>query len=139
MPRSGKLRGAKRRSVNPLIALLIALALALATPAAAAPSPDPAKASVAKSARAKNKNRVRHIPRGVGFLPGYRTPAQIERERYKEWQRERRAYERSGVPPVYYYDWGYPQAGFYRGRWNGGSFGPCWTVTPIGYQRNCGR
>jgi len=127
MPRSDK-----RRNGKPLIVVLIALALAV--PAAASPSSETGKTSVTRK-----KHRVRHIPRGVGFLPGYRTPQQIERDRYKEWQRERRAYERSGVPPVSYYYWGYPQAGFYRGRWNGGSFGPCWTVTPIGYQWNCGR
>jgi hypothetical protein len=28
--------------------------------------------------------------------------------------------------------------GFYRGRNNGGSFGPCWTWTPIGRAWNCG-
>src|SRR6516165_8748006 len=48
---------------------------------------------------------------GYGFLPGYRTPEQIERARLRE------------RGPVYWY--GYP--GFYHGRWNGGGFGPCWT------------
>ncbi len=28
--------------------------------------------------------------------------------------------------------------GFYRGRWNGGGFGPCWIQTPIGYMWTCG-
>ena len=28
---------------------------------------------------------------------------------------------------------------FYRGRWNGGGFGPCYTQTPIGYMWNCGQ
>ena len=28
--------------------------------------------------------------------------------------------------------------GFYRGRYNGGSFGPCWSWTPIGPAWNCG-
>jgi hypothetical protein len=60
---------------------------------------------------------------GYGFLPGYRSPERIE------WERAR---ERG---PVYWY--GYP--GFYRGRWNGGGFGPCWTQTPIGNVWNCGR
>ena len=35
------------------------------------------------------------------------------------------------------YGWGRP--GFYRGRWNGGSFGPCWTSTPIGMMPTCGQ
>jgi hypothetical protein len=68
----------------------------------------------------------RHAPRrwhGYGFLPGYRSPARIEWE-----QAQNRA-------PVYWY--GGP--GFYRGRWNGGGFGPCWTQTPIGNVWNCGR
>ncbi len=33
------------------------------------------------------------------------------------------------------YGWGRP--GYYRGQWNGGSFGPCWTYTPIGMMPNC--
>jgi hypothetical protein len=30
------------------------------------------------------------------------------------------------------------QPGFYGGRYNGGSFGPCYTRTPIGPVWNCG-
>jgi hypothetical protein len=67
----------------------------------------------------------RHLSRpwhGYGFLPGYRAPEQIERENTR------------ARGPVYWY--GGP--GFYRGRWNGGGFGPCWTPTPIGPHWNCG-
>jgi hypothetical protein len=32
----------------------------------------------------------------------------------------------------------YGGPGFYRGRWNGGGFGPCWIATPIGPHWNCG-
>ena len=42
---------------------------------------------------------------------------------------------------VYGYDgdWHYlGRPGFYGGRYNGGSFGPCWTRTPIGPVWNCG-
>lgn len=60
--------------------------------------------------------------RGYGFLPGYEPPEVVE------W---RRAYTRR---PTFWY--GGP--GFYRGRWNGGGFGPCWTPTPIGPHWNCG-
>jgi hypothetical protein len=126
------------RRAEALVVTLLALILALAAPALAAPSPSPEAAKTAATP-AKKKHHVRRIPRGVGFLPGYRTPQQIERDRIKEMQRERRAYLRSGRPPVYYYYWGYPNPRFYHGQWNGGSFGPCWTVTPIGYQWNCGR
>jgi hypothetical protein len=60
--------------------------------------------------------------RGYGFLPGYEPPEVVE------WRnaRVRR--------PAFWY--GGP--GFYRGRWNGGGFGPCWTPTPIGPHWNCG-
>ena len=34
--------------------------------------------------------------------------------------------------------YGYGGPGFYRGRWNGGTIGPCWTWTPIGRVWNCG-
>ena len=69
----------------------------------------------------------RHVIRhwyGYGFLPGYRSPERIE------WERARNR------GPVYYWD---ARPGFYRGRWNGGGFGPCWTRTPIGPMWNCGR
>ena len=59
---------------------------------------------------------------GYGFLPGYRPPERIESER---------AQNRA---PAYWYGW----PGFYRGRWNGGGFGPCWTQSPIGPHWNCG-
>jgi hypothetical protein len=68
----------------------------------------------------------RHVVRqwhGYGFLPGYRSPERIEWERAQHRER------------VYWY--GGP--GFYRGRWTGGGFGPCWTQTPIGNVWNCGR
>jgi hypothetical protein len=64
---------------------------------------------------------------GYGFLPGYRSPEQIE------WDRMHRPTNWYGAPAYWY---GGP--GFYRGRWNGGGFGPCWTPTPIGPHWNCG-
>ena len=45
------------------------------------------------------------------------------------------------IPSYYGYDgdWHYfGRPGFYGGRFNGGSFGPCWTRTPIGPVWNCG-
>jgi len=72
----------------------------------------------------------RHATRhwhGYGFLPGYRSPERIEWEKARAWARTH--------APAYWY--GGP--GFYRGRWNGGGFGPCWTQTPIGNIWNCGR
>src|SRR3981189_691091 len=58
-----------------------------------------------------------HVARhwhGYGFLPGYRTPERIE---WEEARNRRRVY------------W-YGGPGFYRGRWNGGGFGPCRAPTP---------
>lgn len=112
-----------------------ALAAVLLVAPAAHASPDAApQVSVKKPAK---KHVAKRVPKGVGFLPGYRTPVEIERDRKKDIQRERRAYYRAGGPRIAY--WRYPQPQFYRGRWNGGDFGPCWTHTPIGYQWNCGR
>lgn len=79
-----------------------------------------ALSSIAEAASPSSKRSKRHPTRhwhGYGFLPGY-PPA--------------RDYRPFG--PRYWY--GGP--GFYRGRWNGGGFGPCWTPTPIGPFWNCG-
>jgi hypothetical protein len=76
----------------------------------------------------------KYVWKGYGFLPGY---PRTERERLRDRDRA------TGGPPRYInwwgersYGWGRP--GFYRGQYNGGSFGPCWTSTPIGLQWNCG-
>ena len=100
------------------IALAVSLALAVALSIATATS--------AATAHKKKHHVTRHW-RGYGFLPGYRTPEQIQAERDAH-------YWASGP---HYYGPAYP--GFYRGRWNGGGFGPCYTQTPIGYMWNCGR
>jgi hypothetical protein len=89
--------------------LLVGLLAALPTIAAAADTP--------------GKRQASRRQQGYGFLPGYRPPEQIQLER---------SFQPRG--PSYWY--GGP--GFYRGRWNGGGFGPCWTHTPIGPMWNCG-
>ncbi len=78
------------------------------------------------SADARPRTRIK-VQRwqGYGFLPGVRSPERIE------WERDQA--RRRDPFNVYY---GYP--GYYRGRWNGGGFGPCWTYTPIGPHYNCG-
>jgi hypothetical protein len=88
-------------------------------------------ATTASAARAHKKTHVtvhkkHHLAsrcRGEGFLPGYREACEA-RLRAEKWG-----------PPRYWY--GGP--GFYRGQWNGGGFGPCWTSTPLGQMWNCGR
>jgi hypothetical protein len=78
--------------------------------------------------------------RGYGFLPGYR-PWVNGLDRHGRAVSLARI--RSDEPRFFgyygnvYYGWGYP--GFARGRWNGGSFGPCWTSTPIGMMPTCGQ
>ena len=103
---------------------------------------------IAKQASGKRDLRVVVHPKypqkyrsRYGFLPGYRQPPALT-----EW-RDRSARYGGRYEPYarrYWsydgqlgYGWGGP--GFYRGRWNGGSFGPCWTSTPIGVMWNCGR
>ena len=77
-------------------------------------------------------HKKHHISRhwhGYGFLPGYRPPEVIERERAEHY------YEMMNGPVYYGPAW----PGFYNNRWNGGGFGPCYTQTPIGPIWNCGR
>ncbi|WGS21311.1 MULTISPECIES: hypothetical protein [unclassified Bradyrhizobium] len=84
--------------------------------------------------------KKRHTARwhGYGFLPGYRQPPNPTIPVLGPRGAAR------GLPdyaPQYWYggDWYYfGRPGFYRGRYNGGSFGPCWTWTPIGRAWNCG-
>jgi hypothetical protein len=78
--------------------------------------------TTASAAGAHGKRQSSRPWHGYGFLPGYRPPEIVD------WDR---ALTRR---PTYWY--GGP--GFYRGRWNGGGFGPCWTPTPIGPHWNCG-
>ena len=116
-----------------IAAVLLAPALACADPApsvsTAAPAASSASATAGPAAKASASAKRRPVRRwhGYGFLPGYRPPEVIERENaWLYWRRH----------PSYYW---YGGPGFYRGRWNGGGFGPCWTQTPIGPVWNCGR
>ena len=91
--------------------------------------------AVIDTADAKRKRSAGRNYGPYGFLPGVRSPEAIE------WERARRRgpdYGWYGYSPYY----GYGPVGvatFYHGRWNGGSFGPCWTRTPAGMIWNCGR
>jgi hypothetical protein len=93
-------------------------------------------ASVALSAASVHgKPFVTHRWHGYGFLPGYHQPPNNAAPVYGV-NRSAPAYT-----PGYWYDgthYYFGRPGFYRGQYNGGSFGPCWTVTPIGRVWNCG-
>lgn len=85
-----------------------------------------------------HKHRVYHW-HGYGFLPGYHQPPNNTVPVYGA----KGAIGGAPDAPMYWnwdkggwYYFGRP--GFYRGRYNGGSFGPCWTWTPIGPMWNCG-
>jgi hypothetical protein len=75
---------------------------------------------------------------GYGFLPGYHQPPDNSLPVYGG-QGSTRATP-SYTPHYWYYGGRYyfGNPGFYRGRFNGGSFGPCWTWTPVGPMWNCG-
>ena len=85
---------------------------------------------------------------GYGFLPGYQQPLNnslplyAQKDATRRWARqERRPWYIDPVPRYYGYDdelHYFGQPGFYRGHYNGGGFGPCWTRTPIGPIWNCG-
>ena len=122
--------------LNPLLAAAIAASL-LAPATATAKSAD-GKRDLKITVHPKSSSRQRW--HGYGFLPGYRQPPYIA-----EW-RDRSPRHGGGdfssdlrywSGGEWRYGWGGP--GFYRGRWNAGGFGPCWTNTPIGPMWNCGR
>jgi len=100
----------------------------------------PAIASAATTGASRTKIKV-HPKRwhGYGYLPGYR-PSLAEMNGVPVLgadPRPKREYRYFDYYGNARYGWG--GAGFYRGRYNGGSFGPCWTYTPIGMMPNCGQ
>jgi len=86
---------------------------------------------------------------GYGFLPGYHQPLNNSLPLYAQKDamrrlasRERRPWYIDPVPRYYGFDgdWHYfGRPGFDGGgHYNGGTFGPCYTRTPIGPIWNCG-
>ena len=86
---------------------------------------------------------------GYGFLPGYHQPLSNSLPLFDQdpkvlrtARREQRHWYIDPTPRYYGYDgnqYYFGRPGFTGGgRYNGGSFGPCWTQTPIGPVWNCG-
>jgi hypothetical protein len=103
-------------------------------------------ASIAASAAPIHK---RPAPRwhGYGFLPGYQQPPNNSQPLYAQKgvgrsTRERRPWYIDPTTGYYGYDgnrYYFGRPGFDGGgHYNGGSFGPCYTRTPIGPVWNCG-
>ncbi len=118
------------RSMMRLVSLSIAVVLLLAS-------------VVAEAAPAQK--RPRPVWHGYGFLPGYHQPPSnsqpLYAQRHLSPRGERRHWYIDPVPSYYGWDgdWHYfGRPGLYGGHYNGGSFGPCWTRTPIGPIWNCG-
>jgi hypothetical protein len=124
-------------NVTSKAALIAAVAMSLLLPntidgAAAAKKPG---ARTKFTVHPKYTVHTKPRQRGYGFLPGYRPPPDLT-----DWRTPRTPDQ----PEIrYWYDgqirygWGRPR--FYHSRWNAGSFGPCWTYTPIGMMWNCGQ
>lgn len=103
--------------------------------------------SVAAQAAAVHK-RPKPVWHGYGFLPGYHQPVSNSQPLFAQKNAMRRLARQNRRPwyidptPDYYgYDGEWHYVGrprFYRGQYNGGTFGPCWTRTPIGPVWNCG-
>jgi hypothetical protein len=75
---------------------------------------------------------------GYGFLPGYHQPPNNNVPIYGP---KGAIGDGPDTAPSYWYNGGhyyFGRPGFFRGHYNGGSFGPCWTWTPIGPMWNCG-
>jgi hypothetical protein len=102
--------------------------------------------AVAQAAPAQK--RPAKVWHGYGFLPGYHQPPSnsqpLSVQKDQALRMARHAKRPWYIDPVPRY-WGYDgelhyvgRPGFYRGRYNGGTIGPCWTRTPIGPVWNCG-
>ena len=114
--------------------LVVAASVMLASAASAAPRQATDKAKVTRKARVA-WNVPRHWHKGYGFLPGF-SPAERRERAVERWREERRGPYYIYGGPGYWSSFSRP--GFYRGRYNGGGIGPCWTRTPIGPIWNCG-
>jgi len=102
-------------------------------------------------AAGKNRKKTASVTvtkkwRGYGFLPGYpRSERERQRDKYLSEPRYYSYYGGRYLGGGFYSGgyvsgphYGFGRPGFVRGQWNGGSIGPCYTQTPIGFIWNCG-
>ena len=93
--------------------------------------------TIALAAPLHEKRHIYHW-HGYGFLPGYHQPPD---NRVPTYTAKPSGHRIPAYIPSYWYNGGryyFGNPGFFHGRYNGGSFGPCWTSTPIGLMWNCG-
>ena len=93
---------------------------------------------MAFAAPVHGKRHIVHPWHGYGFLPGYQQPPNNSVPIYAS---KGSIHGTPDFAPSYWYGGGwyyFGEPGFSHGRWNGGSYGPCWTHTPIGLMWNCG-
>jgi hypothetical protein len=131
--------------LKPLIVIAVGASWLLPPVAIAGPAGEPkATAQYKKPSKSPSKKSTRWT--GYGFLPGYRQPPALTewRDRSVKHRGMYRGHEQRFVRYSGYggygqlqYGWGEP--GIHRGRWNGGSFGPCYASTPIGMMWTCGK
>lgn len=134
------------RTVSLTITLTAAIVLAPAPATAAAdPAPRAENAQVRTAVRASKARRTGqrpkvHVtprPRGYGFLPGYEPAPPNSLPDYRRNAKNPWSEGRYYSWGRWNYGWGGP--GYVRGRYTGGSIGPCWAQTPIGAVWTCGR
>ena len=83
--------------------------------------------------------RPLHPWHGYGFLPGYHQPPNNTVPVFGPKGAIGDSPYDLDAPQYWNGGWYYfGRPGYFRGRYNGGSFGPCWTQTPIGPMWNCG-
>jgi hypothetical protein len=120
------------RFMSRLTSLSLVIALALIPVTASAASKKHAK-------RAQSTGLPGYVQPPSNSVPLFMqklSPAQVA------LLRQRRPWYIDRTPGYYRWNGDYRylgRPGFYRGRYNGGSIGPCWTQTPIGPMWNCGR
>jgi hypothetical protein len=96
--------------------------------------------AIAFAAPAHKRHHTGHVQRwNYGFLPGYHQPPSNTIPILGPVGSVRR--NGPDYVPSYWYNgdrYYFGEPGFFRGRYNGGSFGPCYTYTPAGFVWNCG-